>query len=78
MSRSYRKKPIRSITTAQSEKKDKKMWHRKLRRKCRSEIENGAEVLPHFREISNVWDFQKDGKCYDPDWMLAERKRMSK
>ncbi len=64
MSRSKRKTPITGITTCESEKQDKRKANRKLRRKTREEIKKGNDTLPLLREVSNVWDFGKDGKWY--------------
>jgi hypothetical protein len=54
MARSKRKTPIRGITTAESEKKDKQLAHRKYRRKMKAVLQQvpDAEILPHVRELS--------------------------
>lgn len=73
MSRSRRRTPIFGITTARSEKQDKKTWHRKLRVKSRIQllaVDEGAPdaaenlILVHAREVSNPWSMAKDGKRY--------------
>lgn len=64
MSRSRRKTPICGMTTARSEKKDKRFANRKERRRVRLAIPLDPDVLPHKREISNVYTFDKDGKQY--------------
>ena len=66
MARSRKKTPITGITGAKSEKEDKLLAHRKERRKIRSRLrsETEPEVLPHRREVGNVWVFSKDGKQY--------------
>jgi hypothetical protein len=69
MARSKRKTPIRGITTAESEKKDKQLAHRKYRRKMKTVFQQvpDAEILPHVRELSNPWSMSKDGKVrFDP------------
>jgi hypothetical protein len=63
MARSKRKTPIRGITRAESEKKDKQLAHRKYRRKMKAVLQQvpDAEILPHVRELSNPWSMSKDG-----------------
>ncbi|GEN75179.1 hypothetical protein [Chryseobacterium hagamense] len=70
MSRSRRKNPITGITTAETEKKNKLEANRKFRRLNRIKIHKGNFELFQLREISNVWNFDKDGKQYlkKPDW----------
>ena len=68
MSRSYKHTTISAITTAQSEKRDKQLANRRFRRVSKHRVRIEAEPLVHLNEISDVWDFQKDGKRYfDPD-----------
>lgn len=68
MSRSYKHTTISAITTAQSEKRDKQLANRHFRRISRHRVRIEAEPLVHLNEISDVWDFQKDGKRYfDPE-----------
>ena len=62
MSRSKRKTPVFGITTTRTEKQDKRLANRKLRRKTRVDPENA----PALREVSDVWGFAKDGKIYMP------------
>jgi hypothetical protein len=66
MSRSARKVPKCGITAARSEKGDKVAAHRRERRAVRSRLQAAPspEILPTRRELSNVWDFAKDGKQY--------------
>ena len=64
MTRSKKKHPITGITCAESEKDDKRLANRKFRMAVKRAIKKGAEVLPHKREVSNVWSFAKDGKEY--------------
>lgn len=72
MSRSRRKTPITGITTASSEKEDKRIANRKLRRVTKEILRRGSLEddlnLPDIREISDVWGMAKDGKrWHDPD-----------
>ena len=67
MSRSRKKEPVTAITTATSEKLDKQDANRRLRRMTREKVKKGAEELPVIREVSDVWDFSKDGKCRKED-----------
>ena len=71
MSRSRKRTPVIGITTARSEKADKVAAHRRERRRVRQTIQAApeAEILPHTRELSNVWAFAKDGKRYAPHWV---------
>lgn len=64
MARSRRKNPICGITTARSEKQDKKIWHSRMRAATRTHLASGRDpdVMPIEREVSNVWSFDKDGK----------------
>lgn len=67
MSRSYRKNSISGITTAKSEKKDKQVCNKKLRRKIKQimetkEIDNWLFPIPN--EVQNIWLMSKDGKAY--------------
>jgi hypothetical protein len=63
MSRSIRRTSISGMTTAPSEKQDKRLANRRLRRIVRNRL-IFAEVLPDLREISDRWSFKKDGKVY--------------
>jgi len=62
MSRSRRSAPVCGITTARSEKQDKRQANRRLRRKVRTgHLELG------LKDVSDVWSFDKDGKArFDP------------
>lgn len=51
------------MTTARSEKEDKRLANRLLRRVTRVDPENA----PALREVSDVWGMAKDGKVrFDP------------
>jgi len=68
MSRSRLKTPVTGITTAESEKDDKRRSNRRNRRTNRVLLRTkGQEALKIKRETSNVWSFEKDGKArFDP------------
>lgn len=61
MSRSRRHTPIMGTTTARSEKYDKRLANRALRRETKMALKDEKEVLPIVREVSNKYDFAKDG-----------------
>ena len=65
MSRSMRRTSISGMTTAPSEKQDKRLANRRLRRivRCRLVWHFGG-VLPNLREVSDAGSFKKDGKNY--------------
>jgi len=64
MSRSRRQQPFCGITTAQSEKQDKRDYNRRFRRVSKQQIQLApeADVKPDLREYSNPWNLSKDGK----------------
>lgn len=64
MSRSRKKTPKRGLTTAKSEKRDKRIANRKFRRKTKIQNTLGESDFVKLREVSNVWEFDKDGKRY--------------
>lgn len=67
MSRSRRRTAIRGITTARSEKTDKQVSHRKVRRAVRQRVLEADAPLPLERELTNPWSMAKDGKKhFDP------------
>ncbi len=69
MSKSRRKTPIGGVTTAESEKKDKRDYNRRYRRVAKQAVEAGDESkpLPILREHSDPWGMDKDGKMsFDP------------
>ena len=70
MSRSRRKTPVTGITTATTEKDDKRLANRRQRRVNREILEaTGDDTrLKHRRETSDPWAMAKDGKGrFDPD-----------
>lgn len=69
MSRSRRHTPITGVTCSDSEKWEKRKANRKLRRLIREAVRKMVDsedepVLPEAREVSDVWDWSKDGKIY--------------
>jgi hypothetical protein len=64
MSRSKKKTPKTEMTTADSEKEDKRKANRKFRRKTKVQIQKGDTELAVMKELSNVWSFDKDGKQF--------------
>jgi hypothetical protein len=69
MSRSRKKTPISGVTTAPTEKDDKRAANRRLRREVRKRLAEGgdATALPDLREISDAGAMAKDGKTrFDP------------
>jgi hypothetical protein len=70
MSRSFRHTRIFPITTARSEKQDKRFANRRFRHAWKQ----GREVTD-LREVSDEWVFDKDGKRY---WHDAPRRAMTK
>ncbi len=67
MSRSRRKSPCTGITTARSEKQDKRMHNRKFRRISRQKKD--PDDMPQVDyEVTNPWSMDKDGKSwFDPE-----------
>jgi hypothetical protein len=78
MTRSYRKTPACGITTARSEKEDKRRWHGCLRSKVKQILHSDftVEVLPEDKDVSDPWGMAKDGRQYfDPNkWPKGLRK----
>ena len=67
MSRSIKKTKISGYTKSESEKQDKKIWHKKYRRKQKQNLDFCLSdpdkfIFRHIREETNVWNFDKDGK----------------
>ena len=85
MSRSRKQTPISGITTAKSEKDDKRILHGKLRARLRvaikkmlSEESSEGYVVPKYDEVHNKWSMAKDGKTYwhpkkHGDWSCFKR-----
>lgn len=64
MSRSVRKTKIFGITTAETEKQDKRRWNRTFRKVSRKLIRLEKEVPTKKQGVTSVWDGAKDGKRY--------------
>jgi len=64
MGKSRRRTPIVGITTARSEKFDKKIMHGRLRRKSKVLAPDPDAVFPIPDEAMNKWSMAKDGKQY--------------
>ena len=64
MSRSYIKNKIVGYTKKESEKRDKTIANKRYRRLVKVRIAKRSEVLPLIREVSNIYQFDKDGKHY--------------
>ena len=75
MSRSKRKTPVFGHTKSDSEKQDKRLANRRLRRCVKTAITADKEDVPKLREVSDVWSMDKDGKSY---WKDAKEKDMRK
>jgi len=70
MSRSKKKNPFSGITTATTEKQDKRITNRAERRMNKQIIQTTQDEnkLKHKKEVSNTWNMDKDGKVrFDPD-----------
>jgi hypothetical protein len=65
LTRSFRKSPITGNTVRDSEKKDKRFANRIFRHRSKIALQLGEEIIPErLPEVSEVWDFAKDGKQY--------------
>lgn len=78
MSRSRKRTPIAGITTAKSEKDDKRLANRRIRSRVKVALASRPEddLLPTRRELSNPWTMAKDGKIWlDPDLYADELRK---
>lgn len=69
MARSKQKTPVTGHTTATTEKQDKRLNNRKVRRvvQLALAVDPETELLPHERELTDPWLMAKDGKGrFDP------------
>jgi 4-aminobutyrate aminotransferase-like enzyme len=64
MSRSRKKTPQTGITTAESEKDNKRKANRIFRRATKAQLKKGDSQFVSIKEVSNVWLFDKDGKQF--------------
>ena len=77
MSRSYKKTPVIGHTAAESEKYDKKLWHRRFRHKTKDilrSLHNDPDmiddtIMPVEEDVSSTWSMSKDGKSYLGNWL---------
>jgi hypothetical protein len=81
MSRSIKNKYFLAHACCQSEKKDKKRWHKIFRKKEKQKI-NSTDLEEHVttyrKEISNPWNMGKDGKhYYSQNYLLALIKKIA-
>jgi len=60
MARSIRKTPIFGITTATSEKADKRRWNKTFRRISKYKIFTEQDLPTKINAVTNVWDGNKD------------------
>lgn len=75
MSRSKKKTPIHGIAVCESEAKDKRIWHKRMRTRERDRLITDLEGLStDRREVSNRWTMGKDGKGYFPEHAEYMRK----
>lgn len=77
MSRSRRRTPICGVTTARSEKSDKRIWHKRARARIRVLLHGTApDDTPHLddRQVSNPWSMAKDGRQWYGDSLLRDWK----
>ena len=75
MSRSVRRTKIFGITTAETEKQDKRRWNRTFRKVCKKLIRLEKEAPSKIQGVTDVWDGAKDGKRY---YRQATKKDMRK
>lgn len=70
MARSRKKTPIQGIACSESDSAWKRRANRALRRQVRLAIADlpldghSDQDLPELREVSDIWDGDKDGKRY--------------
>ena len=64
MARSRKKTPKGGVTAAKTDKPAKRKINRKERKRVKQIMatEPDREVLPHRREVSDVWSMPKEGK----------------
>lgn len=73
MGKSCKKTPVAGWCGADSDKEDKQRANRKLRAVVKRKVKEAAVdeedlILPELREVSEVYDFAKDGKSFvDPE-----------
>lgn len=74
MSRSRRKTPIIGNTTSESEKLDKRYWHKRFRMALSQQRDADESPPVSHRQVSSPWKMAKDGKQYlkkfNRKWMM--------
>jgi hypothetical protein len=75
MSNSKKKTPIFGITTATSEKLDKRRWNKTIRRISKIQIIKQKELPHKISAVTNVWDGDKDGKRYIKTYSRKEMRK---
>ncbi len=75
MSNSKKKTPIFGITTATSEKLDKRRWNKIFRRIAKIQIVKQKELPHKISAVTNVWDGNKDGKRYLKNYSSKEMRK---
>ncbi|TDN87093.1 hypothetical protein DET49_11447 [Salegentibacter sp. 24] len=73
MSRSKRNTPILPNCKASSEKTEKQKANRRLRRIVKERLAISEEEFPQKKEISDIWNWGKDGKSYRTDLTNKEK-----
>jgi hypothetical protein len=64
MSRSYIKNKIIGYAKKETEKRDKTIANKRLRRLVKVRLAKRDDVLPLIKEVSNIYQFDKEGKHY--------------
>jgi hypothetical protein len=66
MGKSIKKNPFSGMTKSKTNKKDKRIANKQFRMEIKQKLKHmydpEAEVFPEKEEISNVYNFTKDGK----------------
>ena len=75
MSRSVRKTKIFGITTAATEKQDKRRWNRTFRKVSKKLIRLDQDAPIKIQGVTDIWDGAKDGRRY---YQNATKKDMRK
>lgn len=77
VSNSFKKTPIISFTTKSSDKKDKLIARRRLRKAIKQTSLDDDAIIPHAKEVSDVWCFAKDGKQYvtAQEWVKKAKRK---
>jgi hypothetical protein len=76
VSRSHKRRPHASIC-GRSQKRDKRIANRCLRRTTRVEVAHGAEIVTTMREAANVYNWSQDGTRRWWSFAVAKRRNPS-